>query len=163
MIVSSCETRVGEKLISFLSKQNTVDIISFHPPSSKSYQSDLIRIPKINQDGSRSRDRYHIDVIFISQNRLWLVELKCKLSESNADIKKLRELISAYTFDELRGFIQSRITIFPKNDLNKVDKIVLALGVEVVDEEIEKDFVVIKVTEDINLLNCLQEDIFFDT
>ena len=76
MTQATCETRVGNRLVAWLAKQPDTTIVSFHPTSAKAYQSELIRIPKLTTDGKRTKMRYHIDVIYISGQTLWLVGIE---------------------------------------------------------------------------------------
>lgn len=148
----TCETRVGNHLILWLQKQPEIAIISYHPTSAKAYQTELIRIPKLTVDGKRTKERYHIDLIFISRQTLWLVELKCKLSESLDDIAKLLEIQQRYTTEQLRSIILSRLTAVEPEKLNTVSSLVLSLGVEIVDTPIPENFKVFQVTEkEVNL------------
>ncbi len=148
----SCETVVGEKLVAWLNYATEAQVLSFHPPSSKAYASDLIRIPKLNDDGSRSRDRNHIDVVFLTATKLWLVELKCKYSESGDDIQKLRDIKASYSNQELIQFIQNRLTVPLKFNLANVNEVVAAIGVKTMDIEYKHELPVFIVEDGVQLL-----------
>lgn len=141
----TCETRVGAGLVSWLLQQPNTVILSYHPTSSKAYETELIRIPKLGSDGLRTRNRSHIDVVFVSNSTLWLTELKCKLSESDDDIAKLLEIRQDYTLLHLKRLISNRLTTFSPELLENVVDLRLGLGVEVIDTTIRGDFTVFQV------------------
>ena len=147
----TCETLVGEKLVEWLTKQNA-QVLSFHPPSSKAYTSDLIRIPKLNRDGTRSRDRNHIDVVFLTENNVWLVELKCRYSESTDDINKLNEVKNSYSNSEIIELIKGRITVPIKYDLDSVKNVVTAIGVKLMDKPHNNEMPVFVVDENVEVI-----------
>jgi hypothetical protein len=155
----SCETIVGEKLVDWIKTNTEAQILSFHPPSSKAYGSDLIRFPKLNSDGSRSRSRNHVDVVFITLSELWLVELKCKYSESSDDVAKLEELKGSYSDVELIKFISNRVTVPLKHDLSKIHKVIIAIGVQKVDTEYNDEVPVFVVDENVQLLGHPVDDL----
>jgi hypothetical protein len=147
----TCETKVGDKIVEWLMKQPNVTILSYHPPSSKSYQGDLIRISKLTPDRIRTKNRYHVDIIFIKDDKLCLTELKCKLSESKADIEKLKEIERSYTLDALMEIISSRSS--NNAILSTMKKLVKIIGVKQVDSELPDDFVVMSIEDDQLIIN----------
>lgn len=156
----SCETVVGEKLVDWLKAHTEAQILSFHPPSSKAYASDLVRIPKLNADGTRSRSRNHVDVVFANSTELWLVELKCKYSESSDDISKLNELKASYTDTGLINLIANRITVPMKYDLRSIKKVIPAIGVRTIDAQYGDEMPVFVVDEDVSLVGYPLEDLY---
>jgi hypothetical protein len=147
----SLETKIGEQLVGWLNTKTDAQILSFHPPSSKAYASDLIRIPKLNADGSRSRSRNHVDVVFITAHELWLVELKGKYSESADDILKLAEIKSSYSDKELITFISNRVTVPLTYDLNHINEVVTAIGVSKIDVAYNNEIPVFVIDDSIDL------------
>jgi hypothetical protein len=81
--------------------------------------------------GLPTRDRYHVDVVFVGGQFLFLIELKCRLSEGAADIIKLQDIKASYTLEELLNLIVRRATV--PLDLSSVQHLVLGLGFEVFD------------------------------
>ncbi len=151
----TCENRVGSMLVDYLSGFPEVQILSYHPTSAKAYQSEIIRISRRLPNGTRTRDRYHVDLIFVYGEELWLTELKCNLSESWGDIEKLTDIASSYTLEELTTIIAGRLTsIFPV-DLKRIERLVLSLGVMNIDSRIPEGFVVFRAREDsgVSILN----------
>jgi hypothetical protein len=143
----TCEDNVGLRLKTLLFDSNNVIILSYHPPDGKAYETDLIRIPKRGIRDTAVRDRYHVDLIFIVGNCLVLVELKCHLSESGDDIVKLREIRETYSLPELTRLISARLTTVPANVVNKIERLVLALGVETINANIPSEFAVYEAKE----------------
>jgi hypothetical protein len=128
----SCEDRVSDALYAWFSKKPALQIVSFHPPSGKAYGTDSIRIPKV-LDGHRTRDRYHIDALVIGGSFLFLFEFKCRLSECDDDVAKLREINKCYRPDALVDLIRRRVTV--DLDLSPVKHIIPGLGFEVKDRD----------------------------
>ena len=149
----SLETKIGEQLVEWLNTKTDAQVLSFHPPSSKAYASDLIRIPKLNSDGSRSRSRNHVDVIFITAHELWLVELKGRYSESADDISKLAEIKGSYSDKELIIFISNRVTVPLKYDLSQIDRVVTAIGVSKIDAEYNDELPVFVINDSVELFS----------
>ncbi len=148
----TCEDNVGLRLKNSLFKNSDVVVLSYHPPNGKAYETDLIRIPKRGVRRTAIRDRYHIDLIFIVNDCLVLVELKCYLSESDDDIDKLREIRDTYALAELLSIIGARLTTVSDEVLENVRRLVLALGVESINREIPPEFVVFEAQEtDLNI------------
>lgn len=147
MTEETCETRVGNRLVVWLQQQSGIRVLSYHPTSAKAYESELIRIPKLEADGTRTKERYHVDIISLSDKTLWLVELKCKLSESGDDIQKLREIQERYTLKQLCTLIGSRLTTVTASVLDDITSIELGLGVEVLDSPLPLGFSIFTVTD----------------
>ena len=143
----TCEDNVGLRLKNHLFQNPNTTVLSYHPPNGKAYETDLIRIPKRGVRETAVRDRYHIDLIFVANDCLVLVELKCHLSESGDDIEKLREIRNTYTLPDLLRIIGARLTTTPVELLHNIRHLVLALGVETIDREIPQDFVVFEAQE----------------
>lgn len=130
---------MAEALYAWFENRKSCQIVSFHPPSGKAYGSDLVRIPR-RSGGDRTRERYHVDVVVAEGEFLLLLELKCRLSESDADVAKLRDIRESYAITELLELIRRRTTT--SADLSGVRKLVLGLGYEVQDQvEVPEDFV----------------------
>lgn len=128
--MSTCEDQVAQDLFLWFSARPNAKIISYHPPSSKSYPTDLLRIPR-KVRGVRTRERYHIDLVVVEEVFLFLIEFKCKLSESVNDITKLREIEENYSLEELIQYIQRRTTVLSeeeKSQLGDVQYLILSLG-----------------------------------
>jgi hypothetical protein len=143
----TCETRVGNRLVNWLQLQPQFTVLSYHPTSAKAYQTELIRIPRLDANGTRTKERYHVDVIFLTSTALWLVELKCRTSESIFDIAKLREIRTRYTLPRLLSLIRSRLTSAEPELLSTVQHLYIALGVEFVDACVPDDVSVFVVTD----------------
>ena len=143
----TCENKVGSILVDYLSGLPEVQILSYHPTSAKAYQSEIIRISRKLPDGKRTRDRYHVDLIFVYNEELWLTELKCNLSESSGDIEKLADIASSYTLEELTALIAGRLTSISPTFLKRIRRLVLSLGVMNVDSQIPEGFVVFRARE----------------
>jgi hypothetical protein len=127
----TCEDRVAEALFNWFKNRRKCQIISYHPPSSKAYRTDLVRIPK-RANKVQTRERYHVDVVVTESEYLFLIELKCRLSESDDDIAKLYDIAHSYMLGELLELIKRRATI--PIDLTKVRQLVLGLGFENFDQ-----------------------------
>ena len=121
----TCEDGVGERLYNWFADQPVFSIVSFHPPSGKAYATDIIRIPKV-VNGKYTGERYHVDLIVASERVLYLIELKCRLSESNDDITKLREIVRSYGIVGLLNIINKRSTT--GIDLSHINSLVIGLG-----------------------------------
>lgn len=145
--MSTCEDNVGLRLKALLFGNGNTIVLSYHPPNGKAYETDLIRIPKRGIRNEAIRDRYHIDLIYIVGDCLILAELKCHLSESGDDIVKLREIRDTYPLPDLLRLISARLTTVPADVVNKVRRLVLALGVESVNAQIPPDFAVYEAKE----------------
>jgi hypothetical protein len=148
--MTTCEDRVGLVLYKYLAENKKATLISYHPPDGKAYATDLMRIPKKNKiAGSATRDRYHVDIIFIISNYLVLVELKCSLAESEHDISKLREIRDTYSLQELISIISRRLTTSNPKILENINQLVLALGYENSSANIElpSEFICFKVID----------------
>ncbi len=88
----TAETRTYNRLHAALRARQGITLIGGHPPSAKSYDTDLIRIPNPSDPSAR----WHVDLVFCSKETLYLCELKGALSESGDDITKLAEIIRAH-------------------------------------------------------------------
>lgn len=130
--MESCEDRVAIALYEWLSQIPNTRVVSFHPPSGKAYDSDLLRIPK-RVGRMRTRERYHVDVVFINCGVLFLIELKCRLSECDHDILKLREIRDSNGLKGILELIQKRST--GDNCMKDITDLVLGLGFEIADSE----------------------------
>jgi hypothetical protein len=142
-------------LVDYLMGFPEVQILSYHPTSAKAYQSEIIRISRKLPNGKRTRDRYHVDLIFVYRDELWLTELKCSLSESWGDIAKLNDIASSYTLEELKALIAGRLTCISPAALKGIRRLVLSLGVMNIDSSIPEEFVVFQAREDsgVSILN----------
>jgi len=139
----TAEERVFDRLRKGLLRSEEIRVISLHPPSGKSYDTDLIRFPVI-QDGVRTRKRAHVDAVFVWEWALFLVELKGKSSESADDTAKLRDLRDHIGLEELLRVIRRRQFGDPQGSLGKIDTLVLGLGVGQHDITTESDFLVLE-------------------
>lgn len=147
--MSTPEDKVYERIRCFLDKGNA-NVISGHPPSSKAYDTDLVRLPA----PGRHAGRYHIDIIFAINGLLVLTELKGKSSESFSDIEKLRDIIGSYSRAELVRLIRIR-TNRKDIDWSAIDKIIPAIGVEFCDTIYPDDFVTIIAGSDETIKFCV--------
>lgn len=155
----SCETIVGEKLVSWLSLNTSAQILSFHPPSSKAYSSDLIRIPKLSLGGFQSRDRNHVDIVFLTARNLWFVELKCAFSESVEDMRKLKSLKSSFTKEQIVQIIKNRITVPFSYPVEAIKDIRIAIGVKRLDSPFLGEMPIFVVDEGVKLVGILASDL----
>ncbi|WP_223907951.1 hypothetical protein [Geobacter sp. AOG1] len=113
-------------IIKYITSDPKLHLISAHPPSGKSYTTDLIRFPSPTQKKTGA-ERYHVDIIFCSSTHLFLCEVKGSTAESQQDILKLNSLISHYSVDKLKKFIIDRLTT--KCDLlNLCNNVVICIG-----------------------------------
>lgn len=117
-------------------------LISAHPPSGKSYFTDLIRIPSPLQNKTGNR-RAHIDIIFCSKQYLYLCEVKGTSKQAREDILKLRSMRDHYTFEKLSKLISDRLTQL-NILLKSCNELVLAIGCNTVDSDLEQDILYIQ-------------------
>jgi len=131
-----------ERIVNRLSEKRVL-ILSAHPPSGKAYDTELIRIPARN----RHAGRYHIDLIFIIEPFLFLMELKGKTSESSDDVAKLQKLFADYDLPELLKVIRKRVN---RTDVKwcQVKQAVPVIGATIADAAIPSDFVLVSATDD---------------
>lgn len=130
--LTTCEDRVVDALYRWLVDRQNCHILSFHPPSGKAYGTDLLRISK-KSAGVRTRERFHVDLVFTEGSFLFLAELKCRLSECNDDIAKLREIRDTYELVELLDLICRRMTTGWQ--VKGIQTLVLCLGFEILDRQ----------------------------
>lgn len=142
------EARVYERLRDRLLRHPEIHLVSLHPPSGKSYDTDLIRFP-VFRNGVRTRERSHVDVVFVWKETLFLIELKGNSSESLEDTAKLRELRDQIGIEELLQIIAKRYRALAWNSLRPIKTLVLGLGVEKHEGPTAPDFVVIVVQQNI--------------
>ena len=143
----SLEDEAFNALTAFICFNKNLELISAHPPSGKSYFTDLIRIPSPTQNKTGNR-RAHIDIIFCSKQYLYLCEVKGTAKEANEDIIKLRSIRDYYQLDKLKNFIIERLTQ-PYSFLKCCSELVLAIGCTKVDSKLEQDILYIQ-AEDAN-------------
>ncbi len=74
-----------DRIVDFIRNNDNFDLLSAHPPSGKSYFTDLIRIPYPHKNIAAGR-RSNIDIIFCSSRYLYLCEVKGIADESDDDI-----------------------------------------------------------------------------
>lgn len=132
------EEEVSYFLRDWYAANKAVVIHSWHPPSGKTYEGALVRIPRI-VDGIRTRERYHIDFIIQVGDILILQELKGSATETTADVAKLREIIQTYSLEQLIRVLRPRVT--GQNALNNVTTLLPSIAhAPPVPHDIEPDF-----------------------
>jgi hypothetical protein len=129
-----------ERIMQRLAEKQAI-VLSAHPPSGKSYDTELIRIPARD----RNAGRYHLDLIFVLNEFLYLVELKGRLSESSQDILKLRKLLSEYSLSEILRFVRKRVNRKGVN-WEEIRYAVPTLGCTKCDCSLPADFAVLEAT-----------------
>jgi hypothetical protein len=102
-----------------------VEIISFHPPSGKAYDTPLVRFPNLKNLGGASK-RKHLDFIVRCGRFLILQELKGAAGSSKEDQAKLLALHDELGTSGIVRTIAKRVPAITK--LPKIDRIVLSLG-----------------------------------
>ena len=85
----TAEDHVAYSLREFYLSFPQVDIISFHPPSGKAYETHLIRFPVLENLGMAAKRR-HLDFIVRCGRFLVLQELKGDAASSAADLRPER-------------------------------------------------------------------------
>lgn len=104
------EALASEALFDTLFPLSRCKVHSWHPPDSKPYFTRLLYLPK---DGKR----YHIDLIVQVDRRLYLIEVKGDLSDSDVDYTKLIELIREFSVTEMVSLFQrqgERFDVMPQ-------------------------------------------------
>lgn len=149
-------------IINFLQNNKNFDLLSAHPPSGKSYFTDLIRIPEPIRDGTAAK-RYHVDIIFCSDRVLYLCEVKGIADESDDDIAKLKNLKKCYSIQELKKIISDRLTL-PSSRLLSVQNIVIAIGATKTGKRIDNEFLYIMAAKNnmLTLIGSVTEEIRSD-
>jgi|GEM_PF-4928434 len=139
--MDSCETRVCENLYKRALLMNFVTILSWNPPNAKSYRAPNLKLPWL--DGQRRR-RDSLDAIWVIEECLFLVELKCFSSESGKDVEKLRRIRDRLGLEQIVTFLRRQGVEIGKG----VTQLVLTIGVNKVDTPIPADFIVLEVTNE---------------
>ncbi len=158
----SSEDDAFNRLFSFINANELLNLLSAHPPSGKSYFTDLIRIPTPFEK-STGATRAHIDLIFCSDVILYLCELKGSSRESFEDIEKLRKLESHYTMAQLKKLISSRLSR-QSLKLEMTKEIVLAVGCTEINSDIDSSilYVLAENLENIKLYGKITPQIMND-
>lgn len=144
------EDKAFNGILRHIEASDRLSLLSAHPPSGKSYNSDLIRIPSPQQDRTAST-RAHIDIIFCSKSFLYLCEVKGDALESDNDIKKLRAIVEMYGVEGLKRLIANRLTHKDLN-LRTVQKIIPAIGCASVSCEVERGMLYIIASDEDGLI-----------
>lgn len=152
----TAEARAGRRIISALIDSTNIEVLSYHPTSSKAYETDLIRIPK-RIGAARTKERYHVDIIAASPDTLWLIELKGQSAESDLDVKKLKEICNTYSVDELVDIILRRQTT-SQSTLKEIRHIQMCLGVETHNAQIPPDVLVLCAPNDHDFKVCVNSE-----
>jgi hypothetical protein len=136
------EDRVAYALKEFYLACPKVEIISFHPPSGKSYETALIRFPHPLERRAASKRR-HVDFILRCGRFLILQELKEDAASTSADQKKLSEMRSELG---LAGIVATIVKRCPRlADGPTVNRLVLSLGFASANVVIPSQFAVFRV------------------
>jgi len=88
----SCEAEIHDLLFDGLSSVPGAAIHSWSPPNAKAYRAPNLVLPKLIKGVRKGSDR--VDAVFAHDELLFLVEIKCKLSETAGDVRKLRRIRS---------------------------------------------------------------------
>lgn len=140
------EDIVFNVIVDYITNNKNFSLLSAHPPSGKSYFTDLVRIPTPSQDRTGAR-RVHIDLIFCSEKFLYLCELKGSSDESKEDIEKLLSIQTHYSLPNLKQFILNRLTS-PSLYLESCQDLVLAIGCSSINSQLANNFLYILVTKE---------------
>lgn len=121
----------------------SVHIHSGHPPSGKSYRTPLVRFQR-KENGAATRGRYHLDYVIQLGRLLVLQELKGRLSEAQADVLKLRQIMADYSLEEFKAVLRRRID--DPGLLQRVAGWIPTIGCAMVDTQVPPDFIVFEAT-----------------
>lgn len=131
------EERVSFGLLNYFQQRPGVVVLSWHPPAAKAYAGHLIRIPR-KREGKATRERYHLDFIFLVGELLVVQELKGAASELGSDVLKMRGLLEQYPLEELRALLEQRIPDRAQ-ELAQVSVAVVSVGCETLDGALPDD------------------------
>ena len=135
MIEEGCEARVHSHLFAGLTQYPAALILGWSPPNAKAYKAPNVVFPRLNGQGRRI-GAYRVDAVFILKDILFLAEIKCRSSESQRDVRKLRHIRETLGLEGVvRSLKRQGVTVPPCREL------VLAIGTEVLDSEIPHEFV----------------------
>ena len=119
------EEHVAYSLLNFYQSRDRIEVVSFHPPSGKAYDSALVRFPILNNIGLAGKRR-HLDFIVRCGRFLILQELKGDASSLVEDVLKLQNLESELGID---GIVQTIAKRVPRiRNMPKIDRLVLSVG-----------------------------------
>jgi len=138
MNIDSCEAQVSNNLYKQVSCEDFIQVINWNPPDAKAYQTINIKFPWF--EGIRRR-RDSIDAIWVVEDILFLVELKCLSSESVLDIAKLRRITEQLTPDQLRIYMERQGAKIP----TAIHQTALLIGVKIVNTDVAPDFTFLEI------------------
>lgn len=119
------EEHVAYALLKLYRSLLKVDVISFHPPSGKAYETPLVRFPVLKNIAIASKRR-HLDFIVRCGRFLILQELKGDANSLVDDFVKLRALRDELGLNGILKTIAKRVPSI-KNSPN-IDRIILSVG-----------------------------------
>ncbi|WP_251954539.1 hypothetical protein [Salinibacter ruber] len=114
-----------------------LELLGAHPPSGKSYYSDLITFRPPKQQSTKT-ERDHVDLIFCSPNDIYMCEVKGRSSKSDQDIKKLDRILQYYEVDGVRNAIDKRLSWNSRN-LDEASNVVKSIGCNTLDEVYKRE------------------------
>ena len=140
----TAEDHVAYALRQFYLSFPRVDIISFHPPSGKAYETHLVRFPVLENLGIASKRR-HLDFIVRCGRFLILQELKGDAASSADDQVKLLALQRELGITGIIKTIARRVPSI--TNAPAIDRLVLSLGYSSDNEAVPPPFSTFIVTK----------------
>ena len=137
----TAEDHVAYALRSFYLALPNVEIISFHPPSGKAYETPLVRFPVLKNSAIASKRR-HLDFIVRCGRFLILQELKGDAASTRDDQVKLLALQNELGITGVVKTIAKRNPSITKSPA--IDRLVLSLGFLGQNKEIPPPFSVFR-------------------
>lgn len=120
-----------------------LELLGAHPPSGKSYYGDLITFRSPRQQ-STGAERDHVDLIFCSEQTIYLCEIKGRSSQSGDDIQKLYRLQEHYGVEGIVSAVRKRLS-WSSRYLSHVGNVVKCIGCETLDQvQDDKDILYIQ-------------------
>ena len=120
------EEHVAYTLLEHYRTKPAVDVISFHPPSGKAYETPLVRFPILKNSGSGASKRRHLDFIVRAGRYLILQELKGDAAGLSDDFLKLDALHQEYDLDRLMNTLAKRVPRVRTGPT--IDRVLLSVG-----------------------------------
>jgi hypothetical protein len=133
-----------------------VEIISFHPPSGKAYETPLVRFPVLENLGIASKRR-HLDFSIRCGRFLILQELKGDAASSFDDQIKLIALQRELGIAGIVKTIARRIPIITAQPT--INRLILSLGFSICNQTITSPFSVFCVDEKNNVMRRWSSDL----
>ncbi len=136
--MKTCEYEVSFRIYQFFN--NTGQVVSWHPPDSKSYNTRLIQLSYI--EGGK-RKRYIPDLICLIKNTILIIECKCSLVDSlGSDVEKLKAIMTLYEPSDIAKTIRNQN---PNYETIEADTIIPCIGVKNINAELPSGFIIFSV------------------